>query len=74
VALVAVERAEDWAAAQRLLLRFLHTPHAPLLHPPTCNRPRAGNVNTQDPNWLKIVLRNGNACGYLWEANTHYYP
>lgn len=34
----------------------------------------AGNVNTQDPNWLKIVLSNGKACGYLWEANTHYYP
>lgn len=33
-----------------------------------------GNVNTQDPNWLRIVLSNGKACGYLWEANTHYYP
>lgn len=36
-------------------------------HPP-------GNLNTQDPNWLKIVLSNGKACGYLWEANAHYYP
>lgn len=34
----------------------------------------AGNVNTQDPNWLRITLRNGKACGYLWESNTHYYP
>jgi hypothetical protein len=34
----------------------------------------AGNLNTQDPNWLKIVLNNGKSCGYLWEANSHYYP
>lgn len=34
----------------------------------------AGNLNTQDPNWLRIVLRNGKACGYLWESNAHYYP
>jgi hypothetical protein len=33
-----------------------------------------GNLNTQDPNWLRIVLNNGKSCGYLSEANAHYYP
>jgi hypothetical protein len=23
---------------------------------------------------MKILLDNGKACGYLWEASVHYYP
>eukprot|EP00878_Enallax_costatus_P013634 GHUV01014256.1.p1 GENE.GHUV01014256.1~~GHUV01014256.1.p1 ORF type:complete len:561 (+),score=79.37 GHUV01014256.1:338-2020(+) len=36
--------------------------------------PGWGNVNTQDPNWLKIIIGNAMSCGYFWESNTHYYP